>query len=139
MLLGTLIVAANVAACDFGERHPEAPVELEQYAFLVGNHTVRAWRWDPENQNWGRGYLETQWNGWWALDGFAIADEWFDVQFPGQPTTYHRGINLRMWNAEAQRWSNMVDAYQHGNHHGTPFQDGRRENGDVSGVPRETQ
>ena len=109
MLLATLAAAAsvNLAACEFGSRHPDAPEELEQYAFLVGNHTMRAWKWDPENKNWGRGYLETDWNGWWALGGFAIADEWYDVQFPGQPVTTGRGINLRMWDGENQRWSNM--------------------------------
>ena len=99
--------AINLAACEFGERHAQAPDELAQYAFLIGNHTIRAWKYDPENQNWGRGYLETEWNGWWALGGFAIADEWFDVQFPGQPDTMGRGINIRMWDAENTRWENM--------------------------------
>lgn len=107
MLTMLAVAAVNIAACDFGERHPDAPAELDEYAFLIGNHTVRAWRWDADNQNWGRGYLETQWNGWWALGGYAIADEWFDVQFPGQPPTSGRGINIRMWDAPNARWSNM--------------------------------
>jgi len=107
MLIATLAAAVNLAACDFGERNPQAPEELEQYAFLIGNHTVRAWRWDAENKDWGKGYLETTWNGWWALDGFAIADEWFDIQFPGQPETTGRGVNIRMWDEKNQRWSNM--------------------------------
>ena len=109
--LATAMVAANPAVtpstCDFGERHPDAAEELTQYEFLVGNHEVQAYRYDPENKNWGQGYLTTRWNGWWALGGFAIADEWFDVQFPGQPETLGRGINLRMWDGEKSQWSNM--------------------------------
>ena len=106
MFLATLAAAVNLAACDFGERHPDAPEQLEEYSFLVGNHTIRAYRWLPEQNDW-QGYLETEWNGWWALDGYAIADEWFDVQFPGQPPATGRGINIRMWDGENERWSNM--------------------------------
>jgi hypothetical protein len=109
MLFTALAAAAavNLAACEFGERNPQAPQELEQYSFLIGNHEMRTWRWDAENENWGKGYLTTRWNGWWALDGFAIADEWFDVQYPSQPPAMGRGINIRMWDAENKRWSNM--------------------------------
>ncbi len=104
----TPVHAASPAdRCDFGERHPDAPIELEEYSFLIGNHEIRAWQWDAENENWGKGYLTTQWNGWWALDGYAIADEWFAIQIPGQPSNPGRGINIRMWDGENDRWSNM--------------------------------
>ena len=106
MLFISLAAAANLAACDFGARHPDAPEELNQYGFLVGNHTVRAYRWNAAQNDW-LGYLETEWNGWWALGGYAIADEWYDVQFPNQPPALGRGINIRMWDSENARWSNM--------------------------------
>ena len=104
-MLETLIMAGSIAlagTCDYGTRHPDAPEELEQFAFLVGDFEMRTYR--KEEDGWSKGYLTTEWNGRWALDGFAIYDEWFDVQFPGQPATTGRGANLRMYQPETEEW-----------------------------------
>ncbi len=104
-MLGTLVFASSIAlagTCDYGLRHAEAPEELEQFAFLVGDYEIHAY--GRQGDGWTQGYLTTEWNGRWALDGFAIYDEWFDVQWPNKPITTGRGANLRMYQPETKEW-----------------------------------
>ena len=106
LLLGVSSVSAeehvSPASCDFGAKHPNAPDEIEQFSFLVGNWSVELKQWQqggwspPRPQN-------AYWTGRYALDGMAIYDEWFDVDPALDPTT-DRGANLRMYDAENQVW-----------------------------------
>ncbi len=90
-------------ACDFGAPHPDAPPEIEQFAFMIGNHRVEARVW--QGDAFSTGYLEAAWNGRWGLDGRAVIDEWFGAQVSEAPANL--GVNVRMYDEETGRW-NMV-------------------------------
>jgi hypothetical protein len=92
--------------CDYGEPHPNAPPELAQFAFLVGDFeiTLHAWRngaWTPPRPGPG-----ARWNGWYGLGGMAIYDEWYDPD-PGIDRAAPRGVNVRMYDPEAEEWQMM--------------------------------
>lgn len=115
-------------SCDYGSPHPDAPEELAQFDFLIGDFAITVFRW-VEGQ-WQEvpfsQYGPARWNGRYALGGMAIADEWYDRD-PGLDPAAPRGINIRMWDDEAQEWD-MTWLYT-GNHQGTDLrariEDGR--------------
>lgn len=92
--------------CDYGVPHPDAPPELMQFDFLIGDYTITAHRW--QNGAWSppRPGPAPRWNGYYVLGGMAIADEWFDPD-PGLDINANRGINIRMWDAKDNEWDMM--------------------------------
>lgn len=93
-------------SCDYGEPHPNAPAELAQFDFLIGDFaiTAHAWRngaWTPPRPG-----PAPRWNGRYTLGGMAIEDEWFDPD-PGLDPDAPRGVNIRMWDAEDGEWDMM--------------------------------
>ncbi|MDO1558958.1 hypothetical protein Q0812_05900 [Brevundimonas sp. 2R-24] len=108
-MFAALIAAAALSAsgCDFGSRTADAPAELDQYAFLIGDHEIQMRFWRPEDQRWGDRVLRARWVGRWVLDGHAIADEWFGAIPEGASGPSVLGYNVRMWDAANGRWSNM--------------------------------
>ena len=107
LLLATATrVAGQEATCDYGAPHPNAPVELSQFAFLVGDYdiTSHAWRngtWTPPRPG-----PHARWNGRYGLGGMAIYDEWFDPN-PSDDPDAPRGVNVRMYDTEAGQWKMM--------------------------------
>lgn len=114
--VAALIVGSSLAAqdepavappsCDYGSPHPDAPDELRQFDFLIGDFaiTAHAWRggaWTPPRPG-----PAPRWNGYYTLGGMAIADEWYDPD-PGLDPNSGRGINIRMWDAEDGEWDMM--------------------------------
>ena len=105
-----MLTAASAAAaaagesCDYGKAHPDAPPEMSQYAFLIGDYRIeaRAWR----DGSWTEGFQAARWNGRYILGGMAIMDEWFDSPPDEDPSTI-RGVNIRMYNPETERWHLM--------------------------------
>jgi len=97
------VAASSAQAWDLGARAAEAPEQLEEFAFLVGCHDILAHRWDEDAGDWGPG-APARWDGRWALDGWAIYDEWFNVQIPGQPEDLGRGANIRAVDPETGEW-----------------------------------
>lgn len=95
--------ALGAHAWDLGARAPGAPEQLDDFAFLIGCHDVAARRWDAEAEDWGPA-VTARWDGRWALDGWAIYDEWFDPDIPGQPPAIGRGANIRTVDPETGRW-----------------------------------
>ncbi len=111
----TAICAAMLAAClaapplaahgppepAFGRLHPEAPPETAQFSFLIGEWacTIRSLSFD------GSSYTESSatWIGRYALDGWAIADEWISPRKGGG--SYH-GTNIRTFNPKTGKWDN---------------------------------
>jgi hypothetical protein len=111
-------VAALLAGTwDIGERAPDAPSQLSEFEFVIGCFHIDAQLYDRETNAYGP-TAPTYWNGRWALNGWAVYDEWFDVQIPGQPPALGRGANLRVVNPETGVWT-MVWAHTNG----TPGQD----------------
>lgn len=76
--------------------HPDAPAELSQYAFIVGD-------WDCKTRFMGPDGSFTEgsarWSGHWILGGTAIQDIW-------QGGAGGFGTNLRSYNAETGKWDN---------------------------------
>ncbi|MGD2133034.1 MAG: hypothetical protein PVI23_09585 [Maricaulaceae bacterium] len=107
-----LLAASPGSAWEPGERAADAPEELEQFAFLVGCYDIAASRWSAETGDFGPS-APARWNGRWALDGWAIYDEWFDVQIPGQAPDLGRGANLRVYETDTGQWV-MVWAHTEG-------------------------
>jgi hypothetical protein len=90
-------------SCDYGAPHPDAPAELAEFDFLIGDFTVtahayRAGAWTPPRPG-----PAPRWNGRYILGGMAIEDEWFDPD-PGLVPDAPRGVNIRMWDSEAGEW-----------------------------------
>jgi hypothetical protein len=54
--------------------HPDAPPELQQYAFIVGDWDCTTRFMKPD----GSGFVEgkARWSGYWILGGTAIQDVW---------------------------------------------------------------
>lgn len=112
-LLATDTHAAESAAiappsCNYGTPHPEAPAEVAQFDFLIGDYAIAVSRWvEGEWQPVPPGqYGPARWNGRWILGGMAIEDEWYDKD-PGLDPNSVRGVNVRMWDAEAGEWDMM--------------------------------
>ncbi len=100
------------AGWEIGARSPAAPAQLEEFEFLIGCFRIDAQRYHPERNAFGP-TAPTYWKGRWALEGWAVYDEWFDVQIPGQPAALGRGANLRLVNPETGIWT-MVWAHTNG-------------------------
>lgn len=92
--------------CEYGKPHPDAPAEMSQFAFLIGDYkiTLHAWRggrWSPPQPG-----VTARWNGWYGMDGMAIVDEWHNPD-PAQDRSAPRGVNVRMYDPEAEEWDMM--------------------------------
>lgn len=96
--------------CDYGEPHPNAPAELSQFSFLIGDFSIDAQGWTGEA--WtapGQVPVPARWNGWYGLGGMAIYDEWYTEDPAITPDT-GRGVNVRFYDAENQQWKMMWTA-----------------------------
>ncbi|MEM8772764.1 MAG: hypothetical protein AAGD92_14050 [Pseudomonadota bacterium] len=97
---------AQPATCDYGAPHPNAPAEMSQFAFLIGDYAVslHAWRgeaWSPPQPG-----KTARWNGRYGLGGMAVIDEWFNPD-PEQDPDAPRGVNVRMYDPDAAEWDMM--------------------------------
>ena len=99
-------IAAQAARCDYGTPHPNAPSELSQFSFLVGEFDITSHAWTTNGWTPPRPGPHAQWNGRYGLGGMAILDEWYDPN-PTEDPNAPRGINVRMYDAEAEQWSMM--------------------------------
>ena len=104
-LAAPLSAQSHTRTCDPGEPHPDAPPELSQFDFLIGDYevTLHAWlgtAWSPPRP------VNARWNGWYGLDGLAIYDEWFDPDTTAgrQPGA---GVNVRMYDPDEDVWKMM--------------------------------
>ena len=98
--------APMAARCAPGAPHPDAPPEIEQFAFLVGDfditsHIMMNATWSPPRPG-----PHARWNGWYGLGGMAIYDEWYDPD-PGLKPDAPRGVNVRYYDSEADVWKMM--------------------------------
>jgi len=93
-------------SCDFGVPNPDAPDEINQFGFLIGNFRIESRIW--QGDAFSEGYLPAEWNGRWGIDGWAIIDEWFGPQIGENPQTF--GVNVRTYNPETESWSMVWQA-----------------------------
>ena len=93
-------------SCDYGAPHPDAPLELAQFDFLIGDFSITAHAYANGAWTPPRPGPAPRWNGRYVLSGMAIEDEWFDPD-PGLDPNSARGINIRLWDGEAGEWDMM--------------------------------
>lgn len=83
----------------FGMRNPNAPAELDRLAFLIGE-----WRCDArflgEDGSWQK--FRAEWVGRFALDGYAVADEFRLLDGAGRLLVL--GLNLRTYEPARKKW-----------------------------------
>ena len=92
--VAVLLSTATVAAAS--GRHPDAPPETDQFAFLIGS-------WDCTIRSIGPdGKLgppaKARWVGRWELGGWAIRDDWSSAG--------GMGFNVRSFNPRTKKWDN---------------------------------
>lgn len=75
-----------------GVRNPNAPAELQQLDFLIGDWKVAVTLHRPN----GDFSYEARWHNIWIVNGFAIMQEWRDP--------YSTGAELRTFNSKTGRW-----------------------------------
>jgi len=108
-----VLIAANAQAletapptCAYGSPHADAPPELAQFGFLIGDFTILLHAWTGDDWSPPKPGVSARWNGRYALDGMAIMDEWYNPD-PGQNPAAPRGVNVRMYDPEAGEWDMM--------------------------------
>lgn len=93
--------SALAVAAEAAGRHPKAPPETEQFAFIIGE-------WDCTQRSMGPdGKLsppaKARWTGRWELDGWAIRDDWSRTMPDGSVL---KGFNIRSFNPRTGKWDN---------------------------------
>ncbi|MEO1305320.1 MAG: hypothetical protein AAFV37_10110 [Pseudomonadota bacterium] len=92
--------------CDYGSPHPNAPAELSQFAFLIGDFEITSHIMTPSGWSPPRPGPRARWNGWYSMGGMMITDEWYDPD-PGLQPDSPRGINVRMYDEASEEWKMM--------------------------------
>lgn len=92
--------------CDYGRPHPQAPAELSQFSFLIGDFEITSHIMTPAGWSPPRPGPRARWNGWYSMGGMMINDEWYDPD-PGLQPDAPRGVNVRMYDTEAEEWKMM--------------------------------
>lgn len=92
-------MAAEPAITTYGERNPQAPDELEWFAFLVGKWSGTG-RTRLENGSYVA-WEGATWIGRYILNGMAIADEGHG---PGPDGKTHLGISFRYFDTKNDSW-----------------------------------
>ena len=103
----------QAAAKPFGEPHPDAPPEIRQFEFLVGNHDCVEEVRNPETDEWFQG--DKTWDGRYILGGRAIQDG------GASPWRGFEATNIRVYDPDRATW--VVSWF------GTPAQRGIWEGG----------
>ncbi len=97
---------AQAPSCSYGSPHDNAPPELDQFGFLIGDFEITSHAWTGAAWSPPRPGPRARWNGWYGLGGMAIYDEWYDPD-PALDPDSPRGVNVRMYDAEAAQWKMM--------------------------------
>jgi hypothetical protein len=92
--------------CDYGTAHPNSPVELAQFAFLIGDYRIHLHVWQKDKWSLPQPGSTARWNGRYGLQGMVIIDEWFHPH-PGQDSNASRGINVRIYDSTEKVWKMM--------------------------------
>lgn len=92
--------------CEYGSPHPDAPEELSQFDFLIGDFTITAHAWRGDRWSPPRPGVPARWNGYYGLGGRTIVDDWYDRD-PGMQPDTTGGTNIRLWDAEDGEWDMM--------------------------------
>lgn len=92
--------------CDYGAPHPNAPAELSQFEFLIGDFEITSHIMTPNGWSPPRPGPRARWNGWYSMGGMMITDEWYDPD-PGLQPDAPRGVNVRLYDETSEEWKMM--------------------------------
>jgi hypothetical protein len=93
-------LTAQEVACT-SQPHPDAPPELSQFHFLIGQFDIVGSQWSGED--WGPRGRPSYWEGEYILGGFAVADYYYNQ--PPEADAPGRGVNIRAYNPETGIWT----------------------------------
>lgn len=85
---------------DFGKLHPNAPAELSRFGFLLGSWRCQA-RVKSTDDKWQT--FSAKWVGRYALDGYAIEDEYRMSDSSGKLIVL--GMNVRTYDSANRTWN----------------------------------
>ena len=84
-----------------GERHPEAPAELEQFGRLAGRWHCLISNLQPDG-SWKPRSGAARWSFSYTLGGYAVSDVWEPEPDPDYPGSV--GMNLRVFDPLSGTW-----------------------------------
>ncbi len=96
VLASAVALALVLASIASANRHPDAPPETEQFAFLIGEWECEIRAMSPSGQLGEP--TQAKWAGKWDLGGWAIRDDW--------SSPFGLGFNIRSFNPETKKWDN---------------------------------
>ncbi len=82
--------------------NPEAPPEVAQFGFLVGEWDCTTRSMKPDGSGFTDGHAK--WSGEFILNGWAIQDHWIGY-LPNGKEVY--GTNIRSFNPKTEKWDNQ--------------------------------
>lgn len=94
-------LTAQEVSCVPGEPHPDAPAELSQFQFLIGQFDIRGIQWTGDA--WSAPGAPSYWEGEYILGGYAIADYYYNQ--PPENGAPGRGINVRVFDPASKIWT----------------------------------
>ena len=77
-----------------GERNPKGAIELDQFAFLIGDWDAKI-TWQPPGGK--PTTYNAVWHNHWIIDGVAVMQEWRGP--------YMTGTEIRYFNAKTKQWT----------------------------------
>ena len=100
LFFGVLLLLFVSSAMARNGLNPDAPPETGQFSFIIGTWHCKTRFMTPDGTI-SEG--EATWIGQWALDGWAIKDDWFSTGPDGKP---FQGFNIRSFNPKTRKWDN---------------------------------
>jgi hypothetical protein len=88
------------------EFNEEAPAELLHWNKLIGHWRTSEEGLSPDGSGW-KASEAADWSFYWALDGWAIRDEYFSPPLSEQvnpPAKRQMGTNIRVYNVDKKQW-----------------------------------
>jgi len=85
----------------YGQPSPDAPAELDQFAFIVGDWACSTKFLTADGETYNEGTAD--WIGVYILGGWAVQDYWVGHGPQGQE--FH-GTNIRSFDRETGKWNN---------------------------------
>lgn len=123
-LVITIFVIALVTFAGFSNANPnpDAPEQLQHWSSLIGKWRTTEEGLKPDGSAW-QASKSAQWNFYWAMDGWAVRDEYFSPPLDdseADPLKRQIGTNLRIFNPDKNEWimawltkdGKRVDVYQ---------------------------
>ncbi len=101
VLLFLLTASTHAVECgdrECGQPHPDAPKELAEFSFLIGQWNCHAKYLNPDWETYSEG--DGTWMAYYMMDGYAIQDD-----FRGVFADNYIATTFRAYNVQEGRWN----------------------------------